>query len=155
MRVHTPDYVKTIVLDAEGLEEDYGRYLGAVQQAGGKTVTFAGRAIQRAEDPGALSAQLYLAPPRPPQYFGFPEFAPGELKEITERSLMVTALGVVEDEERTTGNGVWTFGYLMSQIANASGTGLSPSTFTRRWLAHWETNQTVNTFASAARGKHC
>lgn len=69
-----------------------------------------------------------------------------------EKSLMIRDPAVVTDPTRTfnpctnTGNptGKWTFGYLMTQMANQPVTGVSPSAFVRKWLAKWEANQTIN-----------
>ena len=76
-----------------------------------------------------------------------------------ERSLAIRDLGVVEDPNRTfdvcaatgTPNGVWTFGYLMTQMANTAETGITPEAFTRRWLRRWETDQVVNDFLISKR----
>jgi hypothetical protein len=68
------------------------------------------------------------------------------------RSLMITGLSVVEDPARTfnpckkTGApmGKWTFGHLMTQMANEPVTGVKPSAFVLRWLQLWHAEQTVN-----------
>ncbi|HKP87680.1 MAG TPA: hypothetical protein VJZ26_16385 [Blastocatellia bacterium] len=68
------------------------------------------------------------------------------------RSLLITDVRVVEDPTRTynpctdigTKMGKWTFGYLMTQMANQAATGIDPAKFTRRWLANWEATQVVN-----------
>ncbi|MFL6621926.1 MAG: choice-of-anchor X domain-containing protein [Sulfurifustis sp.] len=70
------------------------------------------------------------------------------------RELMIRHPSVVEDPTRTfdpctgagTPMGPWTFGYLMTQMANQSATGLDPAVFTRRWLQRWEFDQVVNDF---------
>jgi hypothetical protein len=69
-----------------------------------------------------------------------------------ESSLLITDISVVEDPARTfdpctgvgTPMGRWTFGHLMTQMANQPVTGIDPALFTRRWLRHWEVPQTVN-----------
>ena len=48
-------------------------------------------------------------------------------------------------------NGKWTFNYLMTQMANQPGTGVSPAAFVRQWLHQWEVPQPVNGFTIAAR----
>ena len=76
-----------------------------------------------------------------------------------ENSLMVTNTAVVEDPGRTfnpctqQGNatGVWTFGHLMTEMANQPMSGVDPSELTRSWLAAWESAQTVNNFTVPAR----
>lgn len=78
---------------------------------------------------------------------------------LNSRSLMINDTIVVKDPARTfdvcTGTGTpmgkWTFGHLMTEMANQSATAISPSDFARQWLAKWETTQTVNTFPIPAR----
>ncbi|HEV2802090.1 MAG TPA: choice-of-anchor X domain-containing protein [Pyrinomonadaceae bacterium] len=80
---------------------------------------------------------------------------------IPEKSLVITNVNVVEDPDRTfnpctrtgTPMGRWTFGYLMTQMANQPATGIHPSTFVRKWLDKWMTNQTVNGWTVAQRQK--
>ena len=66
------------------------------------------------------------------------------------RSLLVRDLNVVEDPTRTRAAcgqpsmGVWSFGYLMEQMANTPVTGVTAAQFTRQWLDSWMTNQVVN-----------
>ncbi|MDQ1590263.1 MAG: hypothetical protein QOG71_890 [Pyrinomonadaceae bacterium] len=80
---------------------------------------------------------------------------------IPEKSLVITNLNVVENPGRTfnpcTGAGTpmgrWTFGYLMTQMANQPVTGIHPSTFVRNWLNKWMSNQTVNGWTVAQRQK--
>ncbi len=75
------------------------------------------------------------------------------------RSLMIIHPSVIEDPTRTfnpcsdigTRMGKWTFGYLMTQMANQTQTGIDPRLFTRQWLAHWEAQQTINGFAVPGR----
>lgn len=75
------------------------------------------------------------------------------------RSLLITDLSVIEDTTRTfnpcTGQGnptgKWTFGHLMTQMANQTQTGIDPRVFVRNWLAKFEAAQTINTFGVPAR----
>jgi hypothetical protein len=68
--------------------------------------------------------------------------------------LVVTDVSVVDDPARTfnpctnqgTPMGPWTFGKLMTEIANEPVTGIHPSDFTLGWLQHWSMNQVINTF---------
>ena len=66
------------------------------------------------------------------------------------RSLLVRHTAVVEDPTRTRGScgqtsmGVWSFGYLMEQMANTPVTGVTGAQLAREWLDTWLTNQTVN-----------
>ena len=78
------------------------------------------------------------------------------------RSLVITDIRVVEDPSRTfnpcTGRGTplgaWTFGYLMTQMANQPRTGITPSAFVRQWLDKWMNDQTTaNGWTAAKRQK--
>ncbi|MBL7945783.1 MAG: hypothetical protein JNN32_06920 [Flavobacteriales bacterium] len=73
-------------------------------------------------------------------------------------SIMVTDLGVVEDVDRTSqpctrpnGTGAWTFGKLMSDMANEAASGVAPQDFVKNWLRQWMEPQTVNSDAVPAR----
>ena len=71
-----------------------------------------------------------------------------------ERELLVRDLAVVEDPQRTyepctdTGTplGAWTFGRLMTEIANQPATGIHPADFTEAWLRQWMNDHTINGF---------
>ena len=71
------------------------------------------------------------------------------------RELMITDLSVVEDPARTfdactqagTPMGAWTFGKLMTDIAN----GRDASDMVEKWLRLWASDQTVNTFVVPSR----
>lgn len=75
------------------------------------------------------------------------------------RSLIIRDPSVVEDPTRTfnpctgvgTPMGVWTFGYLMQEMANQPMTGINPSKFVRTWLKNWENNLVINGWGVAAR----
>jgi hypothetical protein len=75
-----------------------------------------------------------------------------------ERSLMITDPFVVNNYLRTTDpchrptgsttppaddKKKWTFGYLMTQMANQTATGISPSTFALKWLDEWAKDHTA------------
>ena len=89
---------------------------------------------------GAASATTgsSFGPPPPPGVF---------------KSLMITDLSVVQDPARTwdpcnpgggTPMGAWTFGRLMTDMANTPVTGIPASEFVRRWLRSWQFDQTIN-----------
>jgi len=72
-----------------------------------------------------------------------------------EKTLMIRHLTVVADPARTwdpcpapmgtgTKMGAWTFGKLMTDMANPAVTGIDPSDFVRNWLRSWEFDQTIN-----------
>lgn len=79
----------------------------------------------------------------------------------SSKSLLVRSLDVVEDPERTydpcsnagTPLGKWTFGYLMTQLANPGSTGLDPAEFTEQWLETFLATQTVNGFDVSPRSE--
>jgi hypothetical protein len=68
------------------------------------------------------------------------------------RTLLITDTGVVEDPSRTfnpctasgTAMGTWTFGYLMSQIANQAVTGVDPADLVLDWLHQWDAPQVID-----------
>ena len=71
------------------------------------------------------------------------------------KTLMITDLSVVQDTNRTwdplpggkgtgTKMGAWTFGRLMTDMANTPVTGISASDFVLRWLQSWQVPQTIN-----------
>ncbi len=79
--------------------------------------------------------------------------------ELRTRSLMITDLGVIEDPDRTFNpctkkgnpNGVWTFGHLITQMANTPSTGISVTDLIQSWLEKWMAAQTINTDNVPAR----
>src|SRR5260221_767414 len=98
------------------------------------------------------------------------EFPPGEVVGIDAfdgdpsaidpaRELPITDVGVVDDPSRTfnpctgagTPMGPWTFGRLMTEIANEPATGINPSDFTLQWLRHWNTDLVINGFTAFNR----
>lgn len=78
---------------------------------------------------------------------------------LKHNSLTVTDPSVVNDPTRTfnpctnvgTAGGAWTFGKLMTDMANTPVSGVSPENFVLNWLNTWSTNQTVNGDVIAAR----
>lgn len=76
-----------------------------------------------------------------------------------ERELLVRALGVVEDPQRTfepctgagTPMGAWTFGRLVTEIANQPATGVDPAAFAEAWMHQWMQGRTINGFAVPGR----
>jgi hypothetical protein len=78
---------------------------------------------------------------------------------VIPRALMVNDPAVVQDPGRTfdvctqtgTKMGKWTFGHLMTEMANESVTSISASDFALAWLSQWKTAQVVNTFTIPAR----
>jgi hypothetical protein len=68
------------------------------------------------------------------------------------RELLIRNLGVVEDPARTydactgegTPMGAWTFGRLMTEMANEAMTGIAPGDFVQHWLEQWTQDLTIN-----------
>ncbi len=78
------------------------------------------------------------------------------------KSLVITNIKVVENPARTfnpctntgTPMGAWTFGRLMTEMANQPLTGIQPSAFVRQWLDKWMADQTTaNGWTAAKRQK--
>lgn len=76
-----------------------------------------------------------------------------------ERELLVRQLSVVDDPLRTyepctgagTPMGAWTFGRLMTEMANEPVTGMHPADFTEAWLQEWASDQLINGFTVPRR----
>jgi hypothetical protein len=76
-----------------------------------------------------------------------------------QKSLVITNVKVVEDPTRTfnpctnkgTPMGAWTFGRLMTEMANQPLTGIQPSNFVRQWLNKWLADQTTANGWTAAK----
>jgi len=76
-----------------------------------------------------------------------------------QSSLLVTDPSVINDPGRTynpctntgTPGGAWTFGKLMTEMANQTHTGVRPEDFVLNWLNSWKTDQTVNSDIINAR----
>jgi hypothetical protein len=70
------------------------------------------------------------------------------------KELTITHTSVVEDPERTfdvctgegTPMGAWTFGKLMTEMANQKETKIRPGDFVEQWLEQWTTDLAINTF---------
>jgi hypothetical protein len=75
-----------------------------------------------------------------------------------KRSLFITATAVVDDPSRTydacttlgTPMGAWTFGKLMTEMANQPVTGIHPSDFVEHWMQQFLHDQTINGIAVPA-----
>lgn len=80
--------------------------------------------------------------------------APGKSLLINDPSVVGTG-----DPTRTwdpctgtgTKMGAFTFGHLMTEMANQPLTGINPSNFVMQWLQTWNANQNINTFNVPAR----
>jgi len=91
----------------------------------------------------------------------FPLFPPSPalVDSLKANSIFVTAPSVVTDPSRTydpcsnagTKMGPWTFGFLMTQLANNSTTGVSTSRFVLNWLLTYAQTHAVNSDPLAVR----
>lgn len=80
--------------------------------------------------------------------------------QFQDRVLMIRNAAVVQDPARTwnpctgagTQMGVWTFGHIMTAMANPSATGIDPGDFVETWLKEWVNGHTINGFPVPARG---
>ncbi|HEX8474640.1 MAG TPA: hypothetical protein VF666_11445 [Pyrinomonadaceae bacterium] len=95
---------------------------------------------------------------RPGQFV--PLFKIGTYYGVNPRkSLVITNVKVVENWDRTfnpckktgTPMGAWTFGRLMTDMANQPLTGIPPSAFVRQWLDKWMADQTTANGWTAAK----
>ena len=70
------------------------------------------------------------------------------------KELLITDPAVVDDPMRTfdactgvgTPLGAWTFGRLMTEIANEDETGIRPGDLVEHWISQWSTDLTINSF---------
>lgn len=82
-----------------------------------------------------------------------PQGLPGEAQQAlvgdiaAQKELLITDLSVVNDVKRTTGNGAWSFGKLMTDMAGAQ----DAATFVENWLRTWERDFSANGAVAAAR----
>jgi hypothetical protein len=76
-----------------------------------------------------------------------------------ERELLIRHVSVVEDPLRTyepcngtgTPMGAWTFGKLMTEIANQPVTGIPPEVLVEVWVNHWMSDLSINGFTVRGR----
>jgi hypothetical protein len=140
---------RTVSLNLDQLSIDQSRYVDDLVKAK-QVVVIKGRQQTRHAAPPPLAVpplkltagrETVLVP-----FAGLPALDPAVEKLLISNCLMITDLGVVEDAERTTGSGPWTFGTLMTNLANRSATGIEPAEFVANWLKTWEEDQTINSF---------
>lgn len=127
-------------------ETSTGTFDAAAFEAGERVQLSVGASIS-SPDGAALIADGDL------QSLGAAAVVPGT-NQFQDRVLMIRDPLVVHDPLRTfdvctntgTPMGVWTFGHLMTEMANQTASGISPSTFVENWLNHWLANQNINNF---------
>ena len=121
--------------------------------------TFSGRAVSGSVAPAAFDINSFskgVAVAFDPSIIFAPASpAPGKSLLINDPNVV----GAVGDPSRVwdpctgagTKMGAFTFGHLMTEMANQPLTGINPSTFVMQWLQTWQANQTINTFNVLAR----
>ncbi|HEX8113192.1 MAG TPA: hypothetical protein VF516_35925, partial [Kofleriaceae bacterium] len=121
--------------------------------------TFAGRAVSGSAAPVAFDINSFsngVAVAFDPSIIFAPTSpAPGKSLLIND----LNVVGAVGDPSRVwdpctgagTRMGAFTFGHLMTEMANQPLTGINPSTFVMQWLQTWQASQTINTFNVPAR----
>lgn len=121
--------------------------------------TFSGRVVSGSVAPAAFDINSFskgIAVAFDPSII----FAP--TSPAPDKSLLIndpSVVGAVGDPGRVwdpctgagTRMGAFTFGHLMTEMANQPLTGINPSTFVMQWLQTWQANQTINTFNVPAR----
>jgi hypothetical protein len=137
--------------------------------AAGYEAELARRAARKVKEVPVFKNRVLAAKKRPENRRAW-RFPPGDTIPIfpfepdpsavdPPRELMITDVGVVEDPARTynpctgagTPMGAWTFGKLMTEMANEPATGINPSDFTLHWLQQWNMNLVINNFTVANR----
>lgn len=148
-------YSAIVQLDIDALKRDQER-LRNLQRKYGELVmpVYQGRRlVSRLVLPSAFFRPFQPDVDIPLDWWGFP------VGVQPDKSLVIRDPDVVEDPTRTydpcsdagTPMGKWTFGHLMTQLANSAYTGINPSDFALQWIQKFVANQTVNGFAVFAQ----
>jgi hypothetical protein len=137
-------------LDLEALRKSQAQLMGKGNEV--QMTMFRGRMVTGIERISAIDLNRLLKGGI--LHLRFPLFPPSAalVDSLKANCVFVTAPSVVEDPLRTydpcsnvgTKMGPWTFGFLMTQLANSSATGVSPSRFVLSWLLNYTHTQTVN-----------
>lgn len=143
-------YTGISVLDLEALRKSQAQLMGKGNEV--PMTMFRGRMVTGIERIFGIDLEKLLNGGI--LHLHFPLFPPSAalVDSLKASSVFVTAPSVVEDPLRTydpcsnmgTKMGPWTFGFLMTQLANSSATGVSPSRFVLNWLLSYTHTQTVN-----------
>ncbi len=136
----------------------------AVAKSQGRNLVFANRALVGQVQVSPFKNRRFqlgslVALPPAASSLGSP--TPGFANAFQKNVLMITHPGVVTDPTRTLNPcsppalgsplPAWSFGRLMTDMANQGLTGIDPRVFVEDWLDHWLVPQTVNTFNVPAR----
>lgn len=131
------------------------KYVAALTKSAGKTtVQYVGRErIESAVPPAPADVQALRAEPSAevtlPQFVS-PPLDPADRDKIVRHSLMITDLSVV-DNARALGNGSWSFGRLMRELANTQATGIKAEAFVQHWADQFGQPATINGLPVAGR----
>ena len=144
--------VADVKLDVKQVLAEQKQYIAALGKSkrvtrfvGRQKVTEAAPRVAAAEPPGDGN-EVTLEP-----FAGSTEVVDVPDDRLIKQSLMITDLKVVENPARAAGAGPWTFGHLVTAMANPNATGIDPSTFARQWIEHWRSAQTVNRLTVTTR----
>jgi hypothetical protein len=129
---------------------------GTFQQASpGQTVTFSAEVSGTEDaDPGAFPVTFLVEAfsnsnfEELPGQYTFNLAPPAGCFVSTKRELMITSTSVVDDPVRTVGDGPWSFGHLLRQLAPSP--DQAPA-FALQLFQHWLSDQQVNGFTVSAR----
>lgn len=135
-----------VSIGPEELYQDQKSYEDDLQKAG-EFIDFKDRSRRKLAPKDAKNWRAVKTPvdkeTELPPYLGSPVLPQKEVQTLIDRCLMIRDPAVVDDP-RAKGTGVWSFGHLMTEMANEKATGIKPSEFVLHWLEHWERDQTVN-----------
>lgn len=152
-----------VFADMEKLAERSERDADAMDKSGGKNLVFANRALVGERSVSAFeSSKLSRGTVSlGPAVSALSSPTPGFANAFQQKVLMITHPGVITDPGRTidpcnppplgSALPVWSFGHLMTDMANPALTGINPSVFVEDWLNHWLVPQLINTFNVPAR----
>jgi hypothetical protein len=146
-------YAAIVQVDAAQFAREQQRRIGLAQTVK-KSPVFVLRELQ-GEEPLTLSGEVELSTRKPLRLDRFLG-VPGAVDAPS--SLFITAVKVVEDPQRTydpctqqgTRLGAWTFGRLMTEIANQPLTGIDPALMAEHWMGQFLNDQSVNGFTVPA-----
>ena len=130
-------------LDDEEIKALFTRNNAALDKKGRREVEFVGRSAIF-KDLSALNFDNFSRGaliPLPPAFTSIVDAS--NIKSIRDKSLMITDVSVVQDLQRTYDpcrspkgnvNGVWSFGRLITNMANQGSTGVTPKDFLTDWV---------------------
>jgi hypothetical protein len=150
-------YTGISTLDVQALQKSQAEVMGKDREV--ELTLFRGRIVTGTARVTAIDLNSLLRGDILHLHFPLLPPSPALVAALKANSVFVTATSVVEDPSRTydpcsnsgTKMGPWTFGFLMTQMANTTATGISPSRFVLNWLLTYTHTQTVNSDPLAVR----